>query len=895
MAIVMTKIVPITSALSALPKVGNINDSKNTTLPTNIQSSDTTNTIQCNARLLLRQLSEIEKGRFAFSKQVLSFDEFLQEAMNNPRKYLRSTSQYAVDALDYWNRRAGVRQDEKIEVLGNKVKPLAFAKRLWEPDQLTDRTGICGQEIVLDEIYNILLTNAQKEHPDYMIILHGPNATGKTLILETLFQALENYSKDDDGVLYTFNWVFKNANNDNNDFSFDSMFPVYSGPNALKSPDYHTISPNEVGVTIPANLNTNPIFLLNKETRLKLINALEKQGKLPPGFNKDHIISGNLDSSSQKIFDALWKHYDGDLNKVLDHIHVTRWSLSEQNRKGLVIIPPEETSEAQLIPITPEIDWDSLPLRIKEAFRSAGLHELEGPFPQANRGHIFFDDMLKGGQISRYLFLLRTAEKGKITISTPNRTNAADEKLDLIIWGNTNDTTLHALQQEYNDWDSLKGRFVFIPVGYERRYKSVAEIYEGQLKQMISPDSARHISPHALEIFALWTTMTYLFPPTNREYYEHVDPDKAKSLRNAVMKLNVLQKALLYQDEDPYSYVLSQKEESSLNDKTLSSEEKGILKHYLKEIANEYNFGVGKHKFLFYEGGTGLDPRDARRILDDAIKARPTECFSILEVFDTLEERIKHGLDFETGRKTYVAGIRKAIDNARQANKSLVLPSVPDFPTALNMFELAQEHARKMIRYEVQTALRLLKPDTEHIDNLSKYVEHVRASRGKRDVEMKWRDKPNQNKPDEQFMQSMEKLFNQIAFTGAVNENERDKFRQNIVETYGQWKAEHEDHNPMDNIEKLFPDLLKKMKAKDLEDNHKKLLEFLYVIKAHQLKKDSEAGSQNQDLREERTRLSKLGLESLYSMGYCEKCIPKLIDFAFNSPEYRTGIAPIRT
>ncbi len=851
--------------------------------------------INCNssstydARALLNQLSEVEKNRFSLSKQVLTFHEFLQEAINNPRKYLRSTSQYAVDALDFWNKKAGILPGAKTDVLGSKVSPLVYAKRPWEPNELVDKTGVCGQEIVLDEIYNALLTNAQKEHPDYMIVLHGPNATGKTLILETLFNALENYSKNDEGALYTFNWVFKDANNDGSDFAFDSMFPVYSGPNALAPSDNPGIKPNEVGVTIPANLNTNPIFLLNKETRLKLVNALESQGKLQPGFNKDHIIAGSLDSSSQKIFDALWKHYDGNLNKILSHVHVTRWALSEQNRKGLVVIPPEETPEAQLIPITPEIDWDSLPLRIKEAFRSAGIHELEGPFPQANRGHIFFDDMLKTGNIGRYLFLLRTAEKGKITISTPHRTKAADEKLDLVIWGTTNDNTLHALQKEYGDWDSLKGRFMFIPVGYERRYKSVTDIYSNQLSQMIPPDNGRHISPHALEIFGLWTTMTYLFPPSNRDYYEAIDQDKSKSLRNIVTRLNVLQKALLYQGEDPGSYVMNQ----GYGENTFTNEEKQTLKRYLKEIANEYNFGVGKHKFLFYEGGTGLDPRDARKILEEAIKARPGECFSALEVFDTLEERIKHGLDFETERKAYVSGIRKAIDTARQANKNLSLPNVPDFPNALEIFRLAQEHTRRIVRYEVQNAAGLIKPEEEHLHNLGKYVEHVRASRAKRDVEPRWRDKSNLNKPDEGFMQSMEKIFNYIEFSGVVNESEREKFRQKIAEVYGEWKASHSGENPMEKLPEIFPDLLKTMKAKDITDNNKKLVDFLYDLKEHYKKKDSESTSQAQSLRAERMELLKTGLENLHKMGYCNKCIPKLIDFAFNTPEYRTEIAPI--
>ena len=848
---------------------------------------------------LLQEIKKKELERFAISRQVLTFDEFLEEAINNPKKYLRSSSQYAVDAIDYWNKVKNIEESTRIKILGQEIKPVTFAMKPWEPEVLTDKTGVCGQELVLDEIYSALKTNAKKKYPNRMIILHGPNATGKTLILETLYEALEHYSKQDEGVLYTYNWVFKNNDDEENDNSFESLFPVYSGPNAIKAQNKKSKESKEskdATVTIPATLNTNPIFLLNDESRLKLISILEEKGKINPEFNKDYIISGSQD----RIFDALWKLYDGDINKILSHVEVIRWTLSPQNRKGLVVIPPEETPEAHLTPITPEIDWNNLPVKIKEAFRSAGLYELEGPFPQANRGHIFFDDMMKHGNIGQYLFLLRTAEKGKITISTADKTKSVDEKLDLVIWGTINDSTLHNLQQKYGDWDSLKERFTFIPVGYERCYRSVENIYRDQLKQMISP--TRHISPYVLESFALWNTMTYLFPPLNNQYYDSLDlnEERKKLLKNAVMKLkpdssrnsvDMLYKALLYQGEDLNSYELDPKKQK------FNIEEKIILNKHLKEIANEYNLGVSKNKFIFYEGSTGLSPRDGRRIVEDFVKTKPTECLSVLEVFDTVSEWIKHGLDYDEERKNYIGNAKAAIEQVKKTNQDLNLPSIPDFiqfPTAAKLLEQVRDHTKRKIRFDVSIALEFIKSDEEHVRNLRKYVEHVKAQFNKTDVSPEWRI-ASTTQPNEQFMREMERIFNSQEFSDIESSYGRDKFRQMIRENLGLWTGSRENENQMDNLERIFPDLITRMKSKDLEDNKQKLYDFLYDIKVYygQGQKDpfSREGYEHvEDVTNKmksRMELLNQGLHNLKKGHYCDKCIPKLIDFAFNEPEYK--------
>lgn len=838
---------------------------------------------------VISSIGQAEKKRYASSKEVLTFQEFVEEVIKKPTKHLRNSSQYTVDAIEYYNGQADI-QGKTHNILGHDVQPMAYTKRPWEPAELSQRNGISGQDLVLQQVYDILKQNAKKKHPTRMITFHGPNATGKTLAINTLYAALEDYSRQDEGALYTFNWVFKDAEEE--DTGFEILTPVASEERGDKGEEKpQSIKPDEVGVSIPANLHTNPIFLLDKQQRIGLINKLEEAGKLPKGFNKDFVISGSLDSSSQKIYNALWKLYDGDASKILSHVQVVRWNMSEQNRNGLVSIPPQETFDAHIQPITPDIDWNMLPVKIKEAFRSAGLHELDGPFPQANRGHILYDDQWKTQQLERYLFLLKTAEKGRMTIGGGIRGGGADaveENLDLVIWATTNDENIAQLQQNYPDWKSMRERVTFVPVGYEQRYESVMGIYREHLNQLAPATGPMQVGPHVLEAFSLFAAMTALFVPDTPDYYKETIPEKDRALfTKAIDKLKdqskngLLCKALLYQGDD-------------LNDNELdptkqrfTPDEQAVLRKYLADIAEEYNFGVGKHKFLFYEGGIGLSPRDGKEILEEAVRSYRGKNYTVVELFDALEERIQHGLDYEKELEEFVGRAKQAISQAKQQNVKLAI-QVPDFVGAEDLLRQTKTHMQRKIRYDVQQAMGVIKSPEDHKQSLRKYMEHLKALRGNTQVARGFREPAHSPQPSETFMKKMEATFEPSQF-GDIKQSkqkERDEFRRELSETYSMWKAENDD-NPEDNLDVIFPDLMKRLVAKDLSDNKEKLDTFLDDMKDYYRNRTAFEKSTIVSSDPKRLERVKATLGRLREMGYTDEVIPKLVEFAFNTPDYK--------
>lgn len=835
---------------------------------------------------LLAKISKAGKVDFEKSKHVLYYDEFLAEVEQDPMKYLRPIARYVLDAIDYWDKVSGIDPDQRVTVLGRKVRPFAFVKKPWEPKELSDKETVRGQLVFWNDLYEKLQVITRKKHPNRMIIVHGPNATGKSRVFETLFQMLEEYSKTDEGALYTYEWVFGDVGTE---------MGFRADPGGKRKGE--RIERDSVAVAIPAGKNANPVFILGKEHRVELLNELERQGKIPKDFNKDYIIANGMNDLSSRIYDALYKYYEGDISSVLTHVHVVRWTFSQQARRGLVVIQPQVTPNTRLEPITPDIDWGDLPRPIRNAFGTAGLSVMRGDEANANHGVIVYDDVFKDagpgagthGAMDNFLFLLRFAEKGKTTvseISTKGRgATSVDEQFDILTFGTTNDDTLMKLQEGYTEWDSLNSRLILTPMWFERCYRDIADVFVNQLMELIPDESGRHISPHVLSTFGLWLTMTYLFPVTNDRYYNSLDinDDLKPRLLALLKRMTILEKALLYQGEDMNSF------EFDPQKRKYGAEEQDILTRHTAAVADEYNLGVGKHKFFFYEGSTGLPSRVAETVLERAANAKPAECFSVLELLDTLDEEIKHGFEFELRRAEFLKRTAQTIQRIKDEAKGASLQSsvsqitvLPEPPSTRELLKMVREHEKRQIKFDVYKATECLKERTKLLDELMKYMEHARAYASKKPVKAGFEDPENSSLPSEDFMRRMERIFNPPDGFGA-NDAARDSFRKKIKEKLGGWilDPKNSGKNPREHIEEIFGDLVEKRVSYDIEANKARVRQFLIDLRIY-YERGMDIKTHNMaELEAERAEILEKGIRNLKEMGYCDKCIPKLVFFAF--------------
>ncbi|MBI3591420.1 MAG: hypothetical protein HY094_08620 [Candidatus Melainabacteria bacterium] len=526
--------------------------------------------------------AQANKARFMAEKPWMQFlSEYIPQVEQNPRKYLRQVARYFLDAVEYWDKVCGVEPNKKVKVTGGGlIHPYAFVTKPWEPKELVDKELVQDQLVFWNDLIEQMKVVSRKKHPNKMIVVHGPNATGKSLTFDTMFGMLEAYSKTDEGALYTYEWVFGNM---------PGNMGFHSSAESQKKGE--KIDRADVAISIPAGKNANPIFLLDKSERVELLKRLNAGGKIPEDLNTDYLLSAEANDLSRRVYESLLGLYEGDVESVLNHVHVVRWTYSAQGRRGLVLIQPNVTPNTKLVEVTPEINWDDLPRPIVNAFRNAGIHMIEGDEAEANHGLIVYDDFLKDavqgehiGSMDEFLHLLRFAEKGKTTISTTTTkgrgAHAVDETFDVLMFGTTNDDTLMLLEEKYSEWPSLNARLLKVAMWMARVYRPVTEIFRPQLLQLVPPKSNRHISPNALESFGLWVTMTYLFPPQNPNYYNslpHID-ESIKPRLNALLKskMSILEKALLYQREDINSYRLS------TDDRGYSQEEKQLLEAHTR-------------------------------------------------------------------------------------------------------------------------------------------------------------------------------------------------------------------------------------------------------------------------------------------------------------------------
>lgn len=834
--------------------------------------------------------AQANKAKFVAEKPWMQFlDEYIPAVEQNPKKYLRQVARYFLDAVEYWDRVCGVEPDKKIKVMGKLVHPYAFVTKPWEPEGLLDKELVQDQLICLNDLIEQIKVMSRKKHPNKVIVVHGPNATGKSLIFDTIFGMLEAYSKTDEGALYTYEWVFGNMPGDSMGF--------HNSVKDFKKLD-GKIAREDIENGFLAGKNASPIFLLSKSEREILLNKLKAEGKIPKGLNTDYVLSGDLNDASRITYEVLLNIYDGDEVKVLNHVHVVRWTYSAQGRRGLVLIPPNVTPNTRLVEVMPGGNLEGLPRPLAIAFRNSGIHLIEGDEAKANHGLIVYDDFLKDtvqgthiGSMDDFLHLLRFAEKGKTTISTTTTkgrgAHAVDESFDVLIFSTTNDDTLMKLEEGYHEWPSLNARFLKIAMWMSRKYRPVTEIFRPQLLQLVSPESTRHISPNALEAFGLWVTMTYLFPAQNTNYYnslpntdEKIKPRLAALLKN---KLTILDKALLYQNENINSYRLS------TDQRGYSQEEQQILESHIDAIANEYNLGVGRHKFFFYEGSVGFDVRQAEPILQRAIMAKPDECFSIIEIFDILGDEIKHGFEFEKKRDAIIKNVGEKLDKIRKENAKsggttagLDLTVLPEkIPSTRELLDQVKEHEKRRIKFDVYQALSCIKSREEQILDLKKYVEHIMASIGKRQLRPQWRGAEGSTQPDETFMQKMEKILspsNELS-----DSDKRTEFRRNIAGSIGTWAIDNTDKDAIEHLDKIdvMKDFIHRMINYDITKSEEKIKFFLQDLRTYYERgKDMKTHSLAK-IEPERVSDLHSALNNLKQKGYCDKCITKHIFFAF--------------
>jgi serine protein kinase len=326
--------------------------------------------------------------------------------------------------------------------------------------------AIFGLDIPLMKLVNVFKSAAFNYGTERRIILlHGPVGSSKSTIVRLLKRGMEDYTKTDDGALYTFSWILKDTD----------------GRETVQ----------------PCSMHEEPLNLIPVSFRETAFNDF--------GFNKvSYPVPADRDlcPACRFTFQELMQKYSGDWAKVMEHVQVRRLVFSEQDRIGIGTFQPKDEKNQDSTELTGDINYRKIAEYGSDSDPRA--FNFDGEFCIANRGIIEFIEILKLDVAFLY-DLLGATQEHKIK---PKKFAQTD--IDEVIIGHTNEAEYKKLlNNEY--MEALRDRTIKIDLPYITHVSEEMKIYEKYFSKYRIKDI--HIAPHTLEVAAMWAVLTRLEPP----------------------------------------------------------------------------------------------------------------------------------------------------------------------------------------------------------------------------------------------------------------------------------------------------------------------------------------------------------------------------------------------
>lgn len=517
------------------------------------------------ARRFLQDVGSTVSSDFAKNRSLLSFEEYLQLYLAAPKLHARNAARYLKDAIDSFG---------TVQV----PHPSGPIRRFKVFDALQEgEVRVAGQEEVQNALYRLIGNFVRAGRINKLILLHGPNGSAKSSLVECLKRGLERYSHTPEGALYSFSWVFPKEKLEKGSMGFGS-----ERGSASTLASFAHLDAEAIDVKISNPLREHPLFLIPKEERKKLLTDA-------PAY----VLDGELSATSRKIFDALLSAYSGDWLKVLRHVQVERFYVSRRYQVGTFSVEPQMSVDAAYHQITADRSQANMP----PALHNVMLLQPNGPLVSANRGLIEYSDLLKR-PLEAFKYLLGFSETQEVPLEHMVL------QLDEVLIASSNEKHLAAFK-ELPDFSSFKGRIELVRVPYLRRWQIEREVYDAQVTPVTV---GRHVAPHATRVAAMWAVLTRLKKPLAERF--------ASEARPLIERLTPLEKLKLYQDgEAPDRLSVQQQKE---------------LKKLIPALYEESD------AYPNYEGRSGASAREIKTALFNAAQSPEHDSLHPLAVLKEL-------------------------------------------------------------------------------------------------------------------------------------------------------------------------------------------------------------------------------------------------------------------
>ena len=479
-----------------------------------------------------------------------SLEDYLELVKENPN-YARNAFQRMYDMIQGFG--TSTYMEYKKEVTHYKF---------FEDPFDAGKDAVFGLDVAIMKLVNFLRSAALNYGTEKrVLLLHGPVGSAKSTIARLLKKGIEKYSYTPEGALYTFKFVD------------DPKYGLVRHTGEMRSP-----------------MNEDPLLLIPEAIRGKIDDELNASNK---GSYKIKI-RGELSPPMRLIFRELMTRYKGDWTKVMEHVKVMRFVLSEKDRIGIGTFQPKDEKNQDSTELTGDINYRKIAEYGSDSDPRA--FNFDGEFQVANRGVIEFVEVLKLDVAFLYDLLGASQEH----VVKPKK--FAQTYIDEVIIGHTNEPEFRKLQN--NEFmEALRDRTVKIDIPYITKLNEEIRIYEKDFGK--GKVQGVFIAPHTIEMAAMWAILTRLEPPKKSD-------------------LTLMQKLKLY------------------NGKTLS----GYTEDNVKELRKE----------AVREGLDGISPRYIQdKISNTLVKYGHLGCINPFMLFNELESGLRHHtlLSSEDKRKEY--------------------------------------------------------------------------------------------------------------------------------------------------------------------------------------------------------------------------------------------------
>lgn len=431
----------------------------------------------------------------------------------------------------------------------NEYKKEVTHYKFFEDPFDNGKDAVFGLDVHLMKLVNFLRSASLGYGTEKrVLLLHGPVGSAKSTIARLLKKGIERYSYTTEGALYTFKFVD------------DPKFGLVGHTGEMRSP-----------------MNEEPLLLIPEGSRKAFEEELNKDGK----GNYKLAIKGELSPPMRMIFRELMTRHKGDFSKVMEHVKVVRFTLSEKDRIGIGTFQPKDEKNQDSTELTGDINYRKIAEFGSDSDPRA--FNFDGEFQVANRGVIEFVEVLKLDVAFLYDLLGASQEH----VVKPKK--FAQTYIDEVIIGHTNEPEFRKLQN--NEFmEALRDRTVKIDIPYITKLHEEVRIYEKDFGK--GKVQGVFVAPHTVEMAAMWAILTRLEAPKKSD-------------------LSLMQKLKLY------------------NGKTLS----GYTEDNVKELRKE----------AVREGLDGISPRYIQdKISNTLVKYGHVGCVNPFMLFNELDSGLRH-------------------------------------------------------------------------------------------------------------------------------------------------------------------------------------------------------------------------------------------------------------